>query len=304
MILQVANNGSLSSAVTIANTGITTFSNTICSPQFTGGFVCAVGGLNARGASTTWSTFNFFGDNPGGAGAQCNTVLAGSIVGCSGWGPQLRFSGASGFIDIGQDCNGGFVVETSDTPRLNITQNGTVLVNAQSALAAGRIASCSLQVTNEVYSRGPYGGYFWEDRSNSTYWYGWYATGNTTIYLWNGAIPGNIASINPSNGSYTALSDVNKKKDIETSTIGLNAIMCLRPTLYRMKTENENCDKHLGFIAQEVQPYIPQAYSETDNDDCTKFIGLNDRAIIATLVKGMQEQQCMIDTLKSCLGIS
>ena len=32
MILQVANNGSLSSAVTIANTGITTFSNTICSP--------------------------------------------------------------------------------------------------------------------------------------------------------------------------------------------------------------------------------------------------------------------------------
>ena len=128
MILQVANNGSLSSVVTIANTGISTFSNTICSPQFTGGFVCAVGGLSARGASTTWSTFNFFGDNPGGAGAQCKTVLAGSIIGCTGHGPQLRFSGAApgGFIDIGQDCNAGFVIEASDTPSLNVTQTSRV----------------------------------------------------------------------------------------------------------------------------------------------------------------------------------
>ena len=130
MILQVANNGSLSSAVTIANTGVTTFASTICSPQFTGGFVCAVGGLNVRGASTTWSTFNIIPDNPGGAGAQCNTVLAATITGCSGWGPQLRFSGANGFIDIGQNCTGGFVIETSDTPRFNVSQNG--LVSAES----------------------------------------------------------------------------------------------------------------------------------------------------------------------------
>jgi hypothetical protein len=101
------------------------FEGVVCAPQFTGGFVCAVGGLNVRGASTTWSTINIFPDNPGGAGAQCNTVLAASITGCSGWGPQLRFSGGTGgFIDIGQNSSGGFVVETSDNPRLNIAQNG------------------------------------------------------------------------------------------------------------------------------------------------------------------------------------
>jgi hypothetical protein len=101
------------------------FEGVVCAPQFTGGFVCAVGGLNVRGASTTWSTLNIFPDNPGGSGAQCNTVLAASITGCSGWGPQLRFSGGTdGFIDIGQNSSGGFVVETSDNPRLNIAQNG------------------------------------------------------------------------------------------------------------------------------------------------------------------------------------
>jgi hypothetical protein len=111
----------------ITSAGIACFNNTVCAPQFTGGFVCAVGGLNVRGASTTWSSLNLFPDNPGGAGAQCNTVLAASIVGCSGFGPQLRFSGATGgFIDIGQDCNAGFVIESSDTPSLNVTQTSRV----------------------------------------------------------------------------------------------------------------------------------------------------------------------------------
>ena len=116
--------------LTIASTGVACFACQVCSPQFTGGFVCAVGGLNVRGASTTWSSFNSFPDNPGGSGDQCKTVLAGSFVGCTGHGPQLRFSGPSaGFIDIGQDCNGGFVVEATDTPRLNITQCGNVGFN-------------------------------------------------------------------------------------------------------------------------------------------------------------------------------
>ena len=113
--------------LTIASTGVACFACQVCSPQFTGGFVCAVGGLNVRGASTTWSSFNSFPDNPGGSGDQCKTTLAGSFVACTGWGPQLRFSGApNGFIDVGQDCNGGFVVEATDTPRLNITQCGNV----------------------------------------------------------------------------------------------------------------------------------------------------------------------------------
>ena len=50
-----------------------------------------------------------------------------------------------------------------------------------------------------------------------------------------------------------------------------------------MKTENET-NKHLGFIAQEVKDFIPQAYIEDEN-----FIGLNYQAITATLVKAIQE---------------
>jgi len=92
-----------------------------------------------------------------------------------------------------------------------------------------------------------------------------------------------IGNFNQTTGIYTALSDINKKKDFEISTIGLNAIIGLKPTLYRMKLDN-NTNKHLGFIAQEVKDFIPQAYVEDEN-----FIGLNYNSIVAVLVKAVQE---------------
>ena len=93
----------------------------------------------------------------------------------------------------------------------------------------------------------------------------------------------NIGNFNNSTGTYTATSDINKKKDFELSTIGLNAILGLKPTLYRMIKEN-NTEKHLGFIAQEVKDFIPQAFVNDED-----FIGLDYQAITATLVKAIQE---------------
>jgi hypothetical protein len=200
-----------------------------------------------------------------------------------------------------------FALSTGTVERMRITNCGNVLIGMTSSVS-GRVTCIGLQVQNEVYSRGNSSGFFWEDRSNTSNWGGWYTTAGLT-YLYNGS--GNASSINMSTGAYTALSDVNKKKDFEDSTIGLNEILQLKPTLYRFKDAEADSQKELGFIAQEVKDYIPQAYVESDGGMGGKFIGLNDRPIIATLVKGMQEQQCticsqasMINTLKTCLGIA
>jgi len=69
--------------------------------------------------------------------------------------------------------------------------------------------------------------------------------------------------------------------------------MALKPTLYRMKGQTEDTPKQLGFLAQEVKEYIPQAYVETDD-----FIGLNDRAIVAALVKAVQELTARVAQLE------
>lgn len=118
------------------------------------------------------------------------------------------------------------------------------------------------------------------------------ATDNYFYFGYNGT---SKAMINPNNGSYGALSDKNKKEEIELSNIGLSEIMQLKPSLYRFKDNKDNNSiKELGFIAQEVKDCIPNAYVESG-----EFIGLNYNPIVAALTKAVQELKAELDTLKN-----
>jgi hypothetical protein len=91
------------------------------------------------------------------------------------------------------------ILGTSDAQVMRLTSVGAVLINSETAVS-GRISAKSLQITNEVYSRGTSGGFFWEDRSNTANWYGWYTSG-AVVKLWNGST--NILNIEGSNGNTT-----------------------------------------------------------------------------------------------------
>jgi hypothetical protein len=189
-------------------------------------------------------------------------------------------------LEVNANGNRWLQFNTNGTEKLRITSGGDVCIGTTTV-------SDKLTINGGIRSMGSGGGYFFDDRSNSSYFYGWYSTGNTNVYFFNGNSGSNIASISPSTGVYTPLSDINKKKDFELSTIGLKEVLQLKPTLYRMKDE-DNTEKHLGFIAQEVKEFIPQAYVEQD-----EFIGLNYNAIIATLVKAVQELEARLKTIEN-----
>ena len=178
------------------------------------------------------------------------------------------------------------------TPAMQFNSNGNVLIGTTTD------NGIKFQVNGAVASYGSSGQLIFQNQASSNT-YVWFAN-NSGAYLYNSSV-GNIGVFGPSTGLYTALSDSSKKKDFEASMIGLEAILNLKPTLYRMKSDDENTNKQLGFIAQEVKPFIPQAYVENGEGE-DKFIGLQDRPIIAVLVKGMQEQQVIIETLKSRLN--
>jgi hypothetical protein len=127
--------------------------------------------------------------------------------------------------------------------------------------------------------------------SNSIFYLGADTSGNGIFSNGSGTA---ISNINRTTGTYTATSDINKKKDFELPKIGLNEILQLRSTLYRMKEDKEDSFKYLGFIAQEVKEFIPQAFVQKDD-----FIGLDYQAITSALVKAVQEQQEQIKELQS-----
>lgn len=117
--------------------------------------------------------------------------------------------------------------------------------------------------------------------------------GDNSLYLgYNGTSKGYFVA---ATGIYVAISDKNKKKDFEESNIGLAEVMQLKPTLFRMISDSDKDDKQLGFLAQEVKDYIPQAYAETSNG----FIGLQDRPILAAAIKAIQELKAELDILKN-----
>jgi hypothetical protein len=227
----------------------------------------------------------------------------------------LKFADA-GNAHIGMIKNSGssgtgqleFYTGSAPTERMRIDSSGRLLVNATSTSAAG--AGVKMQVNTDILSRGSVAGYFWENRSGITIgsltgWGGWYSTGTSVHSLYSDG--SNIVSINRSSGAYTALSDKNKKKDFEISTVGLAEVMQLQPKKFRMIDDADDAPKKLGFVAQDVENIIPEAYFEDTNKDASgvesTFIGLTDRPIIAALTKAIQEQQEQIDALQSEINL-
>ena len=195
-----------------------------------------------------------------------------------------------------------FVTNAAERARLDTS--GRLMINQTAASAAS--AGVKMQVNTDILSRGSVAGYFWENRSGITItslggWGGWYSTGTASHFLYSDG--SNIVSINRSSGAYTALSDRNKKKDFEDSTVGLAEVMQLQPKKFRMLDDADDAPKKLGFVAQDVENVIPEAYVEDTNEDASgvenTFIGLTDRPIIAALTKAIQEQQTIIDDLKT-----
>jgi hypothetical protein len=92
-------------------------------------------------------------------------------------------------------------------------------------------------------------------------------------------------------------SDFNLKNSIEPINYGINCINKLKPVSYLWNDVNRKLDStipDIGFIAQDVMDVIPEAVRSNGDGD----LQLNYKAITATLVKAIQEQQALIKALE------
>jgi hypothetical protein len=106
-------------------------------------------------------------------------------------------------------------------------------------------------------------------------------------------------------GAAGSLSDCRHKTNIQNSMYGLNEILSLRPVKFNWIEDKINdtgmCGNQLGFIAQEVQNILPDMILTDMANNCLLALKYNEFTPI--LVKAIQEQQCTINLLKSCIGI-
>jgi|GEM_PF-1274518 len=107
-------------------------------------------------------------------------------------------------------------------------------------------------------------------------------------------------------------SDRRMKMNIQNASLGLNAVLQLRPVTYQWREGYDRSEK-LGLIAQEVLPVVPQAVKthdyelseDEDNPTVSRVelerMGMNYSTLVPVLIKAIQEQQAKIEELEARL---
>jgi len=108
---------------------------------------------------------------------------------------------------------------------------------------------------------------------------------NYNFYSAEGTLRGKLTVA----GVFTDTSDQAYKKDIKDIGYGLAEVKQLQPRAYKMEVNDED---QLGFIAQEMEQVIPEVVSGEEGSK-----GLAYGHLVPVLVKAMQEQQTLIESL-------
>jgi hypothetical protein len=113
---------------------------------------------------------------------------------------------------------------------------------------------------------------------------------------------GDVGSIDTTSSStaYNTSSDYRLKQNIAPMTGALAKVALLKPVTYTWKVDGSDGE---GFIAHELQEVKPDCVTgtkdEVDADGNPKYQGVDTSFLVATLTAAIQEQQAIIETLKS-----
>ncbi len=215
--------------------------------------------------------------------ASCSPILS------SGTGAvYLSMRGANGthqvqYGDGITDASYSFYDNKASTERMRIDASGNLLVGKTSTLDGED--GLVLSPTRPWCSKA--------DSSNSNHAWGMYDT-STLAYRfyvgWGGTIFASSTSI-------SAISDKSLKENIRDLDKGLDTVLALKPRRFDWKNGDGN--DIMGFIAQEVDEVLPELVHDYmyNEDETKKSLKMGD--MIPSMVKAIQEQQAMIETLQA-----
>jgi hypothetical protein len=265
--------------------------------------------LSSTGAATFYS--------------RINGVVGGTLYNTAGlW---LQGSSATDGMAIGGTAGGDKNIDTyGGTLKINATSgNGLIVAGGTSLAYASAVSRLSIDRSGSVARIQNYDGgsaaaisFAWDGGNvligktnagvaNSGLWYlssgetfNTIISSNNTLHVYD--ITNSVyrfyvsgtGTINASNTTISAISDVRLKENIVDLEIGLDAIMSLRPRQFDWKKESGNSGKNIrGFIAQEFEQIFPDLIDESINpapegEEPYKQIRQD---LIPILVKAIQE---------------
>ena len=94
---------------------------------------------------------------------------------------------------------------------------------------------------------------------------------------------------------WTKDSDVRLKKNIHTIPDALEKVRSLRGVTYELKDESSDAGPQVGFVAQEVEPIVPQVVVTSDEG----YKAIQYGSMVSVLVEAMKEMDAQIQQLNA-----
>ncbi len=207
-----------------------------------------------------------------------NGVKGSSTVGKGVFGESSAGVGVFGMSDTHYGVQG---VSTSSVGVRGTSDSGTGGYFSSSSVAAQLKGHLKLESLSNDHN--------WQIEINSALNDGY------LLLYYKGAFRG---SFNSTNGNYASVSDGRSKQNIQPIKDGvLQDINAMTPVSYEMKDQNDD-ERTYGLVAQELQQILP-AVVQTTNTEGDSLFSISYSELIPILIKGMQEQQELIEALSS-----
>ena len=200
----------------------------------------------------------------------------------------LQITANATLVDVGMQAQAGAgnldlsfssLAGGSRNERMRINSSGSVLVGTTSNIAANA----------KIFAKGSGVGIaLGYGTGSAEYRHLYMNSGDGAMYVFNNT---NYANLSAS-GAWTNASDRRIKKNIVDIKYGLEDVLKIQPRSYQMK---EVSGDYIGLIAQEVEEIIPEVVS----GDPEKQLTLDYGSLVAVAFKAIQEQQTVIESLKT-----
>ena len=245
-------------------------------------------------------------------GDDCQVRLANSIIHHDNSGNTNLYL-RNHYTTLGSDNNAKITLEsgqlifatsTNYTERMRINQNGTVMVGTSTnPTYAHKLYASGNAITN--------GTVFFEDTDVScglanvvmklSFSEDNDATNASFIYMTDGnSVLGTVGVASGTSVSYSSASDERMKKNIVDASPQLDIIKTVKVREFDWK---KNDHHELGLIAQEVNTVFPNVVKVGSDDETEHPWSVDYGKLTPYLIKAMQEQQTIIEDLKSRIEI-
>ncbi len=275
-------------------------------------------GTNATGDYSTAMGFETNASGQYSTSMGYQTIASGSGSTATGYGTT-----ASGYISFSGGENTTASGDYSTAMGRNTTASGAYSIAMGYDLTAPSAYEFVIGIDNTSYTASNPTGW---DENDRLFVIGYdETTGNAMTILKSGRI-GLHSVVNPTYAlelpnstldglgraranAWNTYSDKRIKSNLRSIPYGLNEILELNPLAYfqhhsttinnKLVIEPEGANS-IGFIAQEVFPLIPEAVTKPE-DETNQLWGMSYEKLIPVLTKAIQEQQVIIEELRSRL---